>query len=132
MDALQSIANGLAQDAFIVIDALDECPQPERRKLLNCISQLRKECLSLHILATSRREPDIDIKLNQLSAVAVDIEDHLKNDIKMFVDVALDTNLNLCRWGEEIKSQVREKLTAVEETYVRCLYEKNRTHAKRL
>jgi hypothetical protein len=43
--------NGLEQDVFIVIDALDDCPLPERRELLGFIEELRKRggvrcCLS--------------------------------------------------------------------------------------
>lgn len=86
MEAIRNIIKGPEQDLFIVIDALDECPLPERRELLRRINELRKEGNGkVHILATSRREPDVDDRLKEPPTVAMDIKDQFGEDIKLFV-----------------------------------------------
>ena len=124
MEALWNIIKGTKQNLFIVIDALDECPLPERRELLRRINELRNEGNGkVHILATSRREPDIDDKLNEPPTVAMNIEDQFGADIKLFVEASLCEDEKLARWDENSKSQIREKLTAVDETYVNYVKE---------
>ncbi|KAH8588547.1 hypothetical protein B0O99DRAFT_600681 [Bisporella sp. PMI_857] len=117
MEAVRNIIKGTEQDVFIVIDALDECPLSERRNLLRRINELRNvNNMKVHILATSRREPDINNELKNLPAVAMNIEDQFGKDIKLFVEAALLKNVKLSRWDEDSKSQIREKLTAINET----------------
>jgi hypothetical protein len=48
------------EDVFIVIDDLDECPRNgERVEILPLISEMRSRSPNLHLLVTSRPEPDI-------------------------------------------------------------------------
>lgn len=59
---LQVVLSGF-DDVFLVIDALDECPRSgfRRQELLDCLRDVRCfEESSLHILATSRKEADIE------------------------------------------------------------------------
>lgn len=122
-ETIWSIINGLEQDIFIVINALNECPLLERRELLNYINELRnKGNTKVHILATSRREPDIDAKLKEPPTIAINIEHLLKGDIKLFVQAALLKDEKLSQWDKDSKSLIREKLTTVNETYVRYFY----------
>lgn len=120
MEAVRNIIKGSEQDLFIVIDALDECPLLERHELLRRINELRnKGDGKVHILATSRREPDIDGKLKQPPTVAMNIEDQFGEDIELFVKAALSNDEKLKRWDEDSKSQIKGKLTAVDETRFR-------------
>ena len=122
---IQDIIKGLEQDLFIVIDALDECPLPERRQLLRYIIELRNEDNGkVHILATSRREPDIDSKLNKPPTITMNIEGQFGEDINLFVKTALCENEKLKQWDKDSKSQIMKELTAVNETYVNCVNEK--------
>lgn len=113
-----ALINSQDQEVFIVIDALDECPLSERRELLKVIKELLDgDTRKVHILATSRPEPDISARLKELS-IAIDIEGLIKNDIVLFVQTELSQNTKLNRWNNDLKSQIVERLTAVEETYV--------------
>lgn len=132
METIWSIINGLKQDVFIVIDALDECPLPERHELLEFIEELCKRGdAKVHILATSRQEPDINAKLKESPTVAVDIEHRVQNDIVLFVQNALLNDKELSRWDGGSKSRIKEKLTAFDETYVRRFYDEKLNQANK-
>jgi hypothetical protein len=125
MGAIWDIIKRSEQDLFIVIDALDECPLSKRPQLLHHIIELcNKSDRKVHILATSRREPDIDSKLKEPPTIAMDIEGQFGEDIKIFVEAALCENEKLRRWDKDSKSQIMKKLTAVNETYVNYINEK--------
>lgn len=120
MDTIWRLIDSRDHDVFIVFDALDECPVPERDKLLDFIKELwNRGNGKVHILATSRQEPDIKAKLEKLHTIAVDIEHLIKNDIVLFVQATLLEDDRLSRWDNSLKNEIREKLTAVDETYVK-------------
>lgn len=117
MGTIISLIHTLEEECFLVIDALDEFPLPERPKLLECINELRHwGGLKVHILVISRWEPDIAVRLAQPSSVTIDIEHLIKSDIKIFIEGALLQNDDLRRWDENLKSQIRERLTKFNET----------------
>jgi hypothetical protein len=104
-------------EVFIVIDALDECPQMvdqrEREKLLNLIRNLlSKHSKNLHILATSRPEPDIHSELK--SYLNVNIGGVIDGDVKLFVKNAIYLG-GLKVWDDNIKKYIEKKLLEVEE-----------------
>ncbi|KAJ5289140.1 hypothetical protein N7478_002170 [Penicillium angulare] len=73
---------------YLVFDALDECPEAthtkERRSLLALLmGLLERHKDKVHILATRRREYDIEQKLAKSSKL--DLEAHLAEDVKTFV-----------------------------------------------
>lgn len=114
--ALCEILDSL-EHVFIVIDALDECPQRadrvERKKLLGFLrALLDNRNKNLHLLATSRPEYDIHSELG--SDPALDIEKFMGNDISRYVKSAIWLGeLNI--WGDDIKHQMEEKLLSTEE-----------------
>lgn len=103
-------------EMFIVLDALDECPEDMRNsELIPCLEQLQ-ECTSskLHLLVTSRPNPDITGPLTDLltSLPAVYMEGaNFDTDIRIFVEdkLAKDRTLKVFQetWKEEIRTKVQ-------------------------
>jgi hypothetical protein len=112
-EALMNIMRISGRKTYLIIDALDECPDegPQARgKLLDIIKHLaNKEQKSVHMIVTSRREPDIRQTLEPIATCMLDVESLLKNDVKMFVESAFSHEL-LRRWGEELRSLATERL----------------------
>jgi hypothetical protein len=127
--ALNEVIGNIEGEVFIVMDALDECPrtedqpkmekfQPEREKLLRHINSLLDGGgRNVHILATSRPEPDIHDSLDN-SATARDIEELMADDVRQFVQTEIAQDKRLSRWPNTVKSQIKEKLLATEERYI--------------
>ena len=71
---------------FVVIDALDEAPQDQRKKIFKMISNLVDELPCAKIFITSRREPDITKKFSQLQVPTVELEaKDSAEDIEIYV-----------------------------------------------
>lgn len=113
---LKKVMQGF-EETFVVLDALDECK--ERFELLQDIRTITAwELRKLHIIATSRRQNDIEESLSPLckdqdriciqSAV-------VNNDIRAYVQERLLTDPRLKRWQnhptvrEEIEITLMEK-----------------------
>ena len=103
-------------DVFIILDALDECPKNgEREQLLVALSEIMSQsCGNLHVLVTSRREPDIEQSLLPLlTHPAISVHGSgLDLDIKMYISWQLATDSRLKKWSAEIKSEIENSLTA--------------------
>ena len=104
------------EETFIVLDALDECPKTgERELLLEALSDMLGESSgNVHLLLTSRREPDIEeVLLPLLTSPAVSLRgSELDLDIKLFISWQLATDSKLKKWSREIKAEVEAVLTA--------------------
>ncbi|KAJ5618698.1 hypothetical protein N7528_006809 [Penicillium herquei] len=101
IDTLDSVINYLSGDVYLVFDALDECPftasRKERQLLLQFIEHLIEQHPSkLHILATSRPEPDIRVRLEKHNSF--DLELGLGGDVEVFVRSELKDG-QLSRWA---------------------------------
>lgn len=89
-------------EAFIILDALDECK--ERPTLLETIREIAtwtERTENLHILATSRRERDIEkcMELFIDDKRSINIQsDHVNKDIEAYIREALENDLALLRW----------------------------------
>ena len=77
----------------IVLDAIDECP--ERDRLLTLLDLIHGWGIdSLHLLVTSRKERDIEDKLNPLASHHVPMDGGLvKGDIRLHVIKMLDHDI---------------------------------------
>jgi ankyrin repeat domain-containing protein 50 len=104
------------EDVFIVVDALDECPKNgEREELLEFITEIRAWSSSnMHILATSRLEPDIKETLTPLlTSQAISIQGfQVESDIKVHVASQLAIDPRLKKWSSDIKTEIEKTLTA--------------------
>ena len=104
--------NAYKGDVFLILDALDECPnaaiRKERSFLLALLTELRKNCSdNIHILVTSRPEPNIIEHLEWCTAL--DLEEKQGSDILAFVKVkveALDDRIA----PKEVKTQIIHEL----------------------
>jgi GTPase SAR1 family protein len=99
---------------YLVLDALDECP--ERHDLLAWIRMIAKLTdPKIHLLITSRKEPDIDSALglddviDQVVAVQAEIIDA---DIRAYIIDTLRTDVAFKRWAghEDIQQMIRDSL----------------------
>ncbi|KXH65986.1 hypothetical protein CSAL01_02126 [Colletotrichum salicis] len=89
------------EDVYIIIDALDESPRDYHRgDMLETLSEMRAwlDC-SLHLLVTSRDEPDIKDELQTASEDMVHLKnDDIDKDIALFVTEHLERNRRLRKW----------------------------------
>jgi hypothetical protein len=112
------------EDVYIVLDALDECPKAgldqerQRDELLQRICELycwEKE--SLHILTTSRTEPDIEETVMGLSDSpgtfkTVDVQGtHVQEDIKKYIRHKLGDR-RFVKWTTSLKTEVETTLVS--------------------
>lgn len=117
--ALNHIFEIFDGDIFIVLDALDECPNADkdrtRDQLLHCIKCLVTNGPSnLHLLVTSRPEPDIQRELGSVASYSFDIERLIKCDVEKHVELALE-GYRLASWTTDVKDQIRKRLLGFEE-----------------
>ena len=109
MSTLKSII-GSSQKVYIVFDALDECP--ERSRFLTSIRETQDwKFDKLHLLATSRKERDIEESLSGLISHEVPMdESFVDGDIRVHVSRTLqdDTKFSMC--SAEEKEMVKTTL----------------------
>jgi hypothetical protein len=105
-DALLHVLRHLIEgipDVYIILDALDECAS--RAQLMDTIHELVSWQLGqLHILITSRKEPDIENTLENLvdehSSIYLQTET-VDKDIQTYVCHRLSTDKKLMKWAKD-------------------------------
>jgi osmotically-inducible protein OsmY len=108
-DTLREIL-GSFQQAFVILDALDECM--EREELLELIETiLAWKIENLHILATSRNEKDINDFLESLVTGQISIEGaSVDADIRTHIREQLKKDSKLRKWPANIQTEIEETL----------------------
>lgn len=105
---------------YLVIDALDECPnkEGEREKLLKVIESIHGwNSTSVHIMATSRKESDIADHfrgVNRINGPITEIcaqNKDVQEDIKKYLRLRLE-HKSFSRWKPGLKNEVRVSLAA--------------------
>ena len=104
---------------YIVVDALDECPNfPEvpsaRDEVLELIEELVDLKLSnLRLCAASRPEMDIRTVLEPLTTLKISLHDESgqKEDIIKYIESAVRSDRSMRRWKEEDKQLVVDTLS---------------------
>ena len=104
---------------YIIIDALDECPNASgiptpREKVLNFLEQLVDLHLTnLHICVTSRPEADITITLDPLpfKQICLHTESGQLQDIVDYIKFVVHSDSKIRRWRAADKKLVIEVLT---------------------
>jgi hypothetical protein len=94
---------------YIVVDALDECPNTSgvvsnRRRALRLIEDLVNLGLpNLRLCITSRREADIVVTLERLASHTVSLQDQTgqKNDIAEYVKYVVHSDPRTRKWRED-------------------------------
>jgi hypothetical protein len=104
---------------FLIIDALDECPNTigvssPRDEVLALVETLVKlNLLNLRLCITSRPEIDIRTTLEPLTNIQISLHDQSgqKKDIVDFVTSVVYSNKNMRRWRDEDKKLVIKTLS---------------------
>jgi len=104
---------------YLIIDALDECPNttklpPPRERVLELIEKLVTLNLpNLRVCVTSRPEVDIRASLEPLTTMCISIHDQIgqKKNIEDYVRSVVYSDRNMRRWRDEDKKLVVETLT---------------------
>jgi hypothetical protein len=96
--------------AYLIIDALDECT--ERNKLLKWIDTIaRWKVGKLHLLATSRQEPDIQKVLRSLDPILTCLEgEFVERDIVSYLDWMLRADQERKAWDHDTRNKIKASL----------------------
>lgn len=89
------------EHVFLILDALDEYPEdkpPGRAVLLEVITQLVKTHPQIHVVITSRREPDIREALENIASSIIVADQAFNGDVERFVDHAFKHKLR--KWWD--------------------------------
>ena len=129
-DALESTLQQILSDCketFIILDALDE--SKERKDLLVLLETLNSwGSEKLHILATSRRERDIEETLKPLVTSEICLQSTLVdtlvgNDIHTYISKRLQNDLKLKRWPANVREEILQTLMdGAQGMYVKLFY----------
>ena len=114
-DDVQEICNFALQhfpEAFIIIDALDEC-----NEIGQVTAWIQKLLIAgggrLHVLITSRDKPDITTHLSRIpQQQVIHLNDFTDGDIKLYIDSRMQESEQLMLWSKEIQADIRESLLA--------------------
>jgi hypothetical protein len=103
------------KQSFIIIDALDECPNSgdERGDLCDILEELHSWAQpNLHLLVTSRKEVDLCDALESLVTLGpISIQGGVvKSDIRKYVRSQLESDSKLKKWSDEIQTEIEETL----------------------
>ena len=121
IECLKEMLAILAQDPiFIVMDALDECPDlglpSPREAVLNLVKEL--VCLhvqvpNLHIFVTSRPEVDIQTRLKPLAVNTISLQDESRQKavISNYVSSVVASDEQMKHWRDEDKRLVAKELS---------------------
>ncbi|KAF8274330.1 hypothetical protein EI94DRAFT_851249 [Lactarius quietus] len=103
---------------FIIMDALDECPDlgmpTPREETLKFVKYLvRLQLPKLHICVTSRPEIDIQTKLKPLAVNAISLHDETSQKILIsnYVSSVVSSDVHMKKWRDEDKKLVVEELS---------------------
>ncbi|KAF8196321.1 hypothetical protein K438DRAFT_1760480 [Mycena galopus ATCC 62051] len=97
------------QDTYIVLDALDECQEPDFEQLLNLMSKLQSwtRTTPLHLLITS--QPRNLFNENSMDMPCIELSSYITHeDIKLFVSSELHARRNLKNWAPQ--TYITEKI----------------------
>ncbi len=100
----------ISPTVYIVIDALDECQ--DRKTLLGFLEELRSwNQANLHVLATSRRETDIEDCLRGIATHTTSLEENVVDtDVLTYVEHQLQHDAALSKWPERMRCEIRNVL----------------------
>ena len=99
------------QRVYLVLDALDE--STNRKDLLDVLIKISSDAnfAKLRILATSRRELDIERALGDISIViSLTHNQWVDDDIRLYVQNHLREDRKLSRWPEALRTEIETSL----------------------
>jgi hypothetical protein len=104
---------------YIILDALDECPdlprnQSAREEVLKLIEELVNSNLpNLHLCVASRPEIDVRIVLEPLTSLRLSLDDESgqKEDIIAYIKSVVHSDRMMRRWRKEDQNLVIDTLS---------------------
>jgi hypothetical protein len=121
IDCLKEMLAAAAQHPiFIVLDALDECPDlglpAPREAVLNLVKDLvflHLQVPNLHIFVTSRQEVDIQMRLKPLAVNAISLQDESMQTVAIsnYVSSVMYSDEQMKQWLDEDKRLVVKELS---------------------
>ena len=104
---------------YIIVDALDECPNfpgrpSAREKVLDLIEDLvGLELSNVHLCVASRPEIDIRMVLEPLTSLRISLHDEIgqKEDIIEYIKSVVHSDRRMRKWREEDQNLVIDTLT---------------------
>ena len=111
MSTLKAMLKGKGfQHVYVIMDALDECE--DREQLLLLIQEITEWKLgTMHILATSRKERDIEDCLIPRVSAQINLHSSLVNaDIQIHIQERLRNDTKLKKWSAKIHGQIEATL----------------------
>ncbi|KAH0608757.1 uncharacterized protein H6S33_001891 [Morchella sextelata] len=112
-DLLVKLCGGFLQTA-IVIDALDECYEETRWKILDILKHVLDSTLNIKIFVTSRNDADLRRALEGSPDVFIQERDNTE-DINLYIDSEIEVYMTKRRFlcghiSDELKKRITEKL----------------------
>ena len=104
---------------YIIIDALDECPNfpgrpSAREEVLDFVEELvNSKIPSVHLCVASRPEMDIRAIMEPLASLQISLHDEIgqKEDILKYINFVVRSDRSMRRWKEEEKKLVVDTLS---------------------
>jgi hypothetical protein len=104
---------------YIIVDALDECPNSPgrpsaREKVLELIEELiGLKLQNVHLCVASRPEMDIQVVLELLTSLKISLHDEKgqKEDIIAYIEYVVRSDRSMRRWKEEDKQLAVDTLS---------------------
>jgi hypothetical protein len=95
---------------YICLDALDECT--DRKRLLGIVKRILKEPLTrLNILATSRKERDLEASLTKIASKCIDLQNAgVDADIQRYIEDELSNDWKFTEPPTEVKEDIKKAL----------------------
>lgn len=111
MVVVKEILSGF-REAYIVIDAFDECEQNE--KILRWIQELVESRYGkLHLLVSSRQDCCFHITLKSLTTSIIAIHEYtFGNNLQLYIRERLSTDSRMMRWPYSIQETIEQSLIA--------------------
>ena len=98
------------KDVYIIFDALDECR--DRSEVLERLTEIHGWGLDMiHLLATSRKEQDIEETLSELVSHTVSMDSKLvDSDIRVHLSKTLEHDIQFRKWSVDEKKMIETTL----------------------
>jgi hypothetical protein len=111
-DVVQQICSSALQhlpEAFIIIDALDECSE------IGQVAAWLQNLFTvgggrLHVLITSRDKPDITVHFSRIAQQVIHLDGFTNADIKQYINSIMEKSGQLMVWSQEIQTNIRDSL----------------------
>lgn len=101
------------QEVFLLLDALDECPEDDdaRHNLLSGLTRISQAVSAVRIFATSRKLPDIQHSFTEMEAESIAVATYAVNeDIRQHVKSQLSQDTRLARLDVATKRNIENTL----------------------